>query len=57
MHGGPGDKEENEGAVAAVDHTAHKSFLIKVQVQLARRVELRILKTPTIIHILQKQRI
>lgn len=57
VHGGPWDEEEDEGAVAAVHHTAHKGFFTEVQVQLAWRVELRILETPAVIHILQKQRI
>lgn len=57
MHGSPWDEEEDEGAVPAVHHAAHKGFLIEVQVQLARSVELRILETPAVVHILQEQRI
>lgn len=54
MHGGPWDEEEDEGAVAALHHTAHKGFLTEVLVQLAWSVQLRILETPAVIHILQK---
>lgn len=55
MHGSPRDEEDDEGAVAALHHTAHKGFLTEVQVQLAWSVELRILETPAVIHILQKE--
>lgn len=57
MHGGPWDEEEDEGAVAAVQHAAHKGLLIEILVQWARSVELRILKTPAVIHILHTQRV
>lgn len=55
MHGGPRDEEEDEGAVAAVQHAAHEGFLTEVEVQLAWSVELRVLETPAVIHILHKQ--
>lgn len=55
VHGGPWDEEEDEGAVAAVQHADHKGLLTEIHVQLARSVELRILETPAVIHILQKQ--
>lgn len=54
-HGGPWDEEEDEGAVAALQHTAHKDFLAEEQVQLAWSVKLRIPETPAVIYILQKQ--
>ena len=38
-------------------HAAHESFLAEVHVQLARSVELRILETPAVVHILHKQMI
>jgi len=52
VHGGPRDEEEDEGAVAAVHQAAHKGLLAEVQVQLARGVELWVLETPAVVHIL-----
>lgn len=57
VHGGPRDEEEDEGAVAAVQHAAHKHLLTEVQVELARSVELRVLGAPAVVHILHKHSI
>lgn len=54
MNGGPGDEEEDDGAVGAVHHTAQEDFLIEVHVQLARSVELRILEAPAVVHVLRR---
>lgn len=55
LHGGPGDEEEDEGAVGAVHQTAQEGFLAEVHVQLAWSVKLRILETPAVVHVLRRQ--
>lgn len=55
VDGGPRDEEEDERAVAAVHHAAHEGLLAEVEVELARRVELRILEAPAVVHVLQKR--
>lgn len=54
LHGGPGDEEEDEGAVGAVHQTAQEGLLAEVHVQLAGSVELRILETPAVVHVLRR---
>ena len=54
VHGRPRDEEEDEGAVGAVQQAAHEGLLTEVEVELTRRVELRILETPAVVHVLQK---
>lgn len=56
VHGRPGDEEEDEGAVAAVQHAAQEGLLTEVQVELTRGVKLRVLETPAVVHVLQEPR-
>lgn len=53
LHGGPGDEEEDEGAVGAVQETAQEGPLAEVHVQLAGPVKLRMLETPAVVHVLR----
>lgn len=52
IYGCVGDKEEHQGAVAAVEGTLHEGLLAEVHVELTRNVELRMLETPHVVHIL-----
>lgn len=52
MHGCVGDEEEHHGAVATVEGTLEEGLLVEVQVELTGDVELRMLETPHVIHIL-----
>lgn len=52
MHGCIGDEEEHQGAVAAVEGTLEEGLLAEVQVELTGNIELRMLETPNVIHIL-----
>lgn len=52
IYGCVGDKEEHQGAVAAVEGTLDEGLLAEVQVELTRNVELRMLETPHVVHIL-----
>lgn len=52
VHGCVGDEEEHHGAVAAVEGTFEEGLLVEVQVELPGDVELRMLETPHVIHIL-----
>lgn len=53
LHAGPGDEEEDEGAVGAVQQAAQEGCLAEVHVQLAWSVKLRILETPAVVHVLR----
>lgn len=55
LHGRPGDEEEDEGAVGAVQQTAQEGLLTEVHVQLARSVKLRVLEAPAVVHVLRRQ--
>lgn len=52
MQSSVGDEEEHQGAVAAVDGTFEEGLLTEVQIQLTRNVELRMLETPHVVHVL-----
>src|SRR4029434_9378404 len=56
VDGGVGDEEEDQGAVAAVHHTAHEGPLTVVQVHLTRRVQRRAEETPAVVNILRRER-
>lgn len=56
LHGRPGDEEEDEGAVGAVQQAAQEGRLAEVHVQLARSVELRVLEAPAVVDVLRTQR-
>lgn len=47
-----GDEEEHQGAVTTVEDTFNEGCLAEVQVELTGKVELRMLKTPHVVHIL-----
>ena len=51
-HGRVRDEEEDEGAEATVKCTLEEGHLAEVQVQLPRDVQLRVLETPGVVHIL-----
>lgn len=52
VHSSIGDKKEHQGAVAAVEGTFEEGLLAEVQVELTWNIELRMLETPHVIHIL-----
>uniref|UniRef100_A0A8D0AAL2 Uncharacterized protein n=1 Tax=Sander lucioperca TaxID=283035 RepID=A0A8D0AAL2_SANLU len=52
VHGCVRDEKEHHGAVAAVESTLEEGLLAEVQVELTGNVELRILETPHVVHIL-----
>lgn len=55
-HGGPRDKVDHQGGVAALNQAEQEVFLIEVHVPLARDVELRVLAAPAVVYILQKHK-
>lgn len=52
VHGGVGEEEEHQGAVAAVEGALEEGPLAEVQVELTGDVELRMLDAPGVVHIL-----
>lgn len=52
MQGCVGDEEQHQGAVGSVENTFEEGLLAEIQVELTGNVELRMLKTPPVVHIL-----
>ena len=55
VQGGVRDEEEHQGAVAAVEGTLEEGLLAEVEVELTGNVELRMLETPHVVHILRDE--
>lgn len=55
IQGKVGHKEQHQGAVAAVEGTLQKDPLVKIHAQLTRPVKLRVLQTPAVVHILNRE--